>query len=465
MRQPSILPKRFQQAGPRNRGAPQFSSRATWWKLFVLCGSLVLVLAVAEQARKPNAWRFFEKLDEAARDAELPPNPRMIPTHSRTEFDPAGTFVSSAEGAQLPVASDEEEATPNDLTERAWQQGWKEILAELPASERGTLYEALWRSRQRELLSGELMSELSAVANDLDVRWTAYQTDALGSLADLTEADRENWSSVLQRADARWKQDVKRALASLSDGRSPTEAEFQSLIAWQEVLDRLQLKAVRDDTVWRGTEREIWFRLLEQVQKSQGAEEATRATYSQLFKQPRDYRGQWVTIRGTARQAYRVKAPDNWLGIPYYYVFVVQPEDGANSPIIIYSLEVPAELPPIKDKDVDRGTTELRDDIEFTGIFFKRWAYLGQDGTYVAPLLLAKTGAVHQSPLAKTNESLPSPEFLAWIIGGVLVVSVGVTGFAFWLTGRGSTAVALPAEHDVIRSLSSLEQDQKRSPG
>lgn len=429
----------------------------------MLCGALVLVLAAAEQARKPNAWRFFEKLDERAARQELPPDPRIVSKPSRTEFDPAGTFVASAERVEIPTEAGSDQEQPGDLMERAWQQGWKEILVDLPANQRGTLYEALWRSRQRELLSGELMSELAIVADGLDGRWTAYQTDALGSLSDLPAADRENWSRVLQRSDARWKQEVKPALASLCDGRSPTETEYQSLIAWQEVLDDLLLKAVRDDTVWRGSEREIWFRLLERVQALEDAGESTRATYGQLFKQPKDYRGQWVTIRSSARQAYRVKTPDNWLNIRYYYVFVVQPEDGANSPIIIYSLEVPPNLPPIKDKDTDRGTTALRHDIEFTGVFFKRWAYLGQDGTYVAPLLLAKTGKVHQSPLAKTHEQLPSPEFLAWIVGGVLVVSVAVTGFAYWLTGRGVSAVNLPAERDVMQSLNSLEQSEKRA--
>jgi hypothetical protein len=462
MRQPTILPKRFQRSAPRGRGAPQFSTRATWWKLFLLCGTLVLVLAVAEQARKPDAWRFFDRLDGSARK-EAPPDPRIFAKPSRTEYDPAGTFVAVRERVEIPADGNEQEGQPADLAERAWQQGWKEILVELPAGERGTLYEGMWRSRQRELLSGELMRELAIVADALDGRWTAYQTEALESLSDLSEEDREAWSMVLQRADARWKQEVKPALASLCDGRSPTEAEYQALVAWQTVLDDLQLKAVRDDTVWRGSEREIWFRLLERVQASDGAEEATRATYGQLFKQPKDYRGQWVTIRGAARQAYRVKAPENWLNIPYYYVFVVQPEDGANSPIIIYSLEAPANLPPIKDKDADRGTTALRDDIEFTGIFFKRWAYLGQDGTYVAPLLLAKTGRVHQSPLAKTHAELPSPEFLAWIIGGVLLVSVTVTGFAYWLTGRGTSAVNLPAERDIMQSLNSLEQSEKRA--
>lgn len=462
MRKPSILPRRYQQPQPRLRGAPQFSSRATWWKLFLLCGSLVLVLTLAEQARKPDAWRFFDRLDEKTRQTEMPPDPRILAPAPRTQFDPAGTFVSTDDSRIAIPDGDSTESKQADLVERAWQQGWKEILPALPGGQRGTLYEALWRARQRELLSGELMSELAIVADALDGRWSVYQTDALDSLSDLPDSERESWSAVMRQTDARWKQEVRRALASLSDGRSPTEAEFQSLVAWQSLLDQLQLKAIKDDTVWRGSEREIWFRLLERVQRGEEIGEASRSTYSQLFKQPKDYRGQWVTIRGAARQAYRVKAPENWLGIAHYYVFVVQPEDGANSPIIVYSLEAPPDLPPIKDKDVDRGTTALRDEVEFTGIFFKRWAYLGQDGTYVAPLILAKTGIVHGSPVLKAKEDLPSPEFLATIVGGVLLVSVGVTGLAFWLTGRGKTAVPLPAERDVVRSLSALEFEEKR---
>src|SRR4051812_26182708 len=93
MRSPSILPKRYKQAATGVRRPAEFSSGPTRWKLFALCGALVLVLFIAEQARNPSAWLFFDKLDNQARD--LPPDPRVFPKPTRTTHDPLGTFVSS----------------------------------------------------------------------------------------------------------------------------------------------------------------------------------------------------------------------------------------------------------------------------------------------------------------------------------------------------------------------------------
>ena len=59
--------------------------------------------------------------------------------------------------------------------------------------------------------------------------------------------------------------------------------------------------------------------------------------YLQLFRQSKEYRGKLVTIRGRARQAYSVAAPQNDFGIKSYQVFWVRAEGGVNSPIVVYA--------------------------------------------------------------------------------------------------------------------------------
>ena len=104
--------------------------------------------------------------------------------------------------------------------------------------------------------------------------------------------------------------------------------------------------------------------------------------YLQLFKQPDDYRCRVVSVKGTVKLAYRVAAEPNYLGVNEYVVYVIHPAAGPGSPIIVYALAAPAGFPAIANRDRDGKTTKLDEDVELTGVFFKRWAYQGQDGTY-----------------------------------------------------------------------------------
>src|SRR5688572_31130096 len=59
--------------------------------------------------------------------------------------------------------------------------------------------------------------------------------------------------------------------------------------------------------------------------------------YAQLYRQSGQYRGQVVTVRGTARRAYRVQASKNHLGIEEYFVFWVSPFESADTPLVVYA--------------------------------------------------------------------------------------------------------------------------------
>jgi hypothetical protein len=188
--------------------------------------------------------------------------------------------------------------------------------------------------------------------------------------------------------------------------------------------------------VLRSAERHAWFRLLEKLDGRSLDELESSSTgrvgFVQLFDQPEQYRGQLVTVRGTAHRAYRVRAPENFYGIEHYYVFWLAPAGGPNSPICVYALETPPGFPPLKDKDLDGATTPLEEEMEFTGYFFKRWAYRAQDGLRIAPLVLAKAPRWTPPPPSLAEIRPVTPVGLAMYLFGAAAVGAAISLLAYW---------------------------------
>ena len=146
------------------------------------------------------------------------------------------------------------------------------------------------------------------------------------------------------------------------------------------------LAAVRDDTVFRSADGPAWFAIWGRL----AAEEASggpgprgrKVSFSQLFEQPRSFRGRRVRFAGRVRRLQEVEAPSNDLGIEHTWQAWVEPAGGPPSPIVVYFLSVPSGMP-----------TGLRVDepVIVDGVFFKRWAYQASDAIRLAPLVMART--------------------------------------------------------------------------
>lgn len=147
------------------------------------------------------------------------------------------------------------------------------------------------------------------------------------------------------------------------------------------------LAEVRDDTVFRPAEADAWFHLFQVLARSDPArlEASSLGTvgFVPLYKQTKEYRGRLVTVQGTVRRAHQLAAPPNAYGISGYWMCWLQPEGGPDSPIVVYTLEMPAGF---------SSGMALRETASFTGFFYKRWAYEAREGTLTAPLVLARTG-------------------------------------------------------------------------
>jgi hypothetical protein len=247
------------------------------------------------------------------------------------------------------------------------------------------------------------------------------------------------WLTSMNRAE-----EARQAGESRVEQRLRTQHDAPGTIVAEVAVQpgpELPLSAVKDDTVFRPEEREVWFSLLERVRDSETGElrrqSAGHVTYLQLFRQPAEYRGRVVTVSGTVKLAYRIQAPDNDIGIEECFVYWTHPHGGPSSPIVVYALESPAGFPPVKNRDVDGEMTALHEDVEATGIFFKRWAYAAESGTFTAPLMVTKVPQWRpRTANGIARSTLPmEPGKLVAALVAALLFTVGVTAVA-WRTTR-----------------------------
>ena len=196
--------------------------------------------------------------------------------------------------------------------------------------------------------------------------------------------------------------------------------EGTEVVATPAALDR-----VRDDTVFREADRDAWFQIWKSLRDNgpPAAETARRVSFSELFGQPRSFRGRPVALAGTLRRLERVTAPNNDYGIDGYWQGWLEPEGGPASPIVVYFLEIPDGMP--------SGLT-IAERVDVVGYFFKRWAYAAKDTVRLAPLVMAAAPRWTPRPPAR-----PAIDFVAALTTGTILSVMLVTLVGIWLARRG----------------------------
>ena len=185
------------------------------------------------------------------------------------------------------------------------------------------------------------------------------------------------------------------------------------------------LARVRDDTVFREDDSEAWFALWKTLQNGDPSELERAAGpavgFTELFGQPRSFRGKPIRLRGTLRRLQRVEAASNTAGIDGYWQGWLDPEGGPPSPIVIYFLSLPESIQP---------GPQLVEPVEIVGYFFKRWAYQATDAIRTAPLVMSLEPVALAAP-ARPPEANIVGIFL-WT-GGIIMVC----GFLMMVRRRG----------------------------
>ena len=418
---------------------PNYFARSVQVRLLCVVASLMLVLALMFEARKPENWQWMwagQQPQEVASQDQLE---TRLPAQSRDDL--VGTVYAGT--ANSPSTTADPEA-------RVLQQAWSRSLLRLSPLERAALDAVVSSGRDSATARPTLGDDWPPALEKLSMAWDEYLHSAQSTLMERPEEERLRWAGILAEAETRWRHEWLPTLTAASEARAWTPRDRAMLQRMQANIDRFSMDQVEDDSVFRGAEHPAWFRCLEDLASSTANEirqrSLGRVSFLQLFRQPAEYRGRVVTIRGSARLAYRVSAPANTKGIDGYYVIWMKPMSGQLSPFIVYCLHLPPEFPAVREKDQQGHGTELSEELELDAFFFKRQAYQARDGLNTAPLLLAKVPRWLPAKPLSNSPPLPSISVAIASVAGVMLLAVGLAWLAYAPTRRRLRTSALPSE-------------------
>jgi len=194
------------------------------------------------------------------------------------------------------------------------------------------------------------------------------------------------------------------------------------------------LDLVQDNTAFRTAESEAWFGLFARLKELPVVQLAQmsvgQVSYAQLLRQPAEYRGHVVTLRGRVLREERQQPAGNDLGIDSYHRLWLQPQGGGQWPFVVYCLELPKGFP---------HGDQQRSSVTVTGFFFKNWSYSYDEGMGLAPVVLANSLEWNKRVARRMRQPI-SLQSWTWGIFGVGFFAVAVAWLVFHNTRRRPTA-------------------------
>lgn len=342
-----------------------------------------------------------------------------LPADASNRHLPAGVLQlgSTAQTAPTGDANREQESLEQDAVVAAWSA----VILKLNPPDVTRLLWGIQGGQRRLPQESTEQTEWAALMSKLESEWRAY-------LEHLRFDDPDPGVLDVESLEATW---TERQLPLLKNLGNTSE---ESLIAVRDVILKAGWRVVRDDRVLEARDTLAWFASCQEVagESPPGPTVAEEVGFRQLFQQPAAYRGHSVRIRGTVRRISQVRAPNNPLGIEHYQILWTQPVGSANAPFVVYALQLPQGFPVETNASSDSTPVERHDDVEFTGIFFKRFAYRAQDGIRTAPLLVARISEwePEQTPVPQHTD-LPSPLTIGITLALVAAFCISWAAFVY----------------------------------
>jgi hypothetical protein len=489
-------------------GQPAFEPRSGKWRplrnyptrriesrLLFLIGMFVLVLLLMHEAGQPQRWKWLWAFQPDASAGSREPDTGNLDTRIRSPLKPAQPAEQVAIRGRDFTVAERPAQKPSSNADSSQQvvltEVWSRLLEPLSTDDRACFFKLLKAARDDRPPQAADRQGWARVLAQIEQGWEADRSQSLQASDSVRQADgnklpasrgpvspRPGFASrrdattwarreSIEQLRSQWSARLQPALVALGGEAALTSPQRQTLAELQTTLDTVFLGAIRDNTVFTNSEQDAWFRLLETLQRTD-VEQLERDScgpvgFAQLYREPYAYRGRLVTVSGTVRLGYYRPAPQNIYGIAGYYMLWLRPV-GSTNPIVIYSLDVPAGFPDVKAIEAAGRKPELHEDVEFTGYFFKRWAYRAEDGTRLAPLILAKTPRWQPSALDSRiqPEGRPSLSVLALCVSGAAVLAALFVVLATRLTQRrGALRTSLPsADGEVKRQLAELTNQE-----
>ncbi|MGV3608640.1 MAG: hypothetical protein ACO1RA_19715 [Planctomycetaceae bacterium] len=441
----------------RPYGPTNYQSRPVKLRLFAMVALLMLVLAVAERARDPKSWAWFEMLSRQETPDSSGVDTLLRKTEA-TEQDKQINFTSEDSSTQpAPPESDvATEYSPEKQISKAWELGWREVYQSLDADQKTLLFDLLGSGFGRAALSGDDIPAAEKLIVTLTERWEAYSVKAFQSLAAIDETDRNQWVEILRAVNGRQKDKLHPALHKLTTAARPTADELSEISAFQALVDSFALKKVADDTVMRPADHQLLYRYLaEPLPVSKDAQSSI--TFLELVKQPDAFRGKPITIRGRVKEVSRQVASKNRNGISDIYMYWLMLEDGPTSPIQVMSALPPEGFPKILQPD-GKTRQRMQEDIVFQGYFLKRFAYQAKDGDRVTPLILTHQPTwIQTKTLREQREDEPFINDVMFSVPVVVVLSFTIVAVVYFLAFHKRKQPALtPPSAELLHALEQL---------
>lgn len=430
-------------------------------RILLLAGLLLLVLLMMREAQKAENFHWLWYLQGQPIPEGQEPG---LDTRLRRQVQPHATDSGlgplvmgiRADQQAAPTAILPEVTDPPDPSSdgaplaQAKTDAWSGLIQAMDQDMRQRFLSGLKSARDGQPVDPAIRPAWTDLTKWLDEGWNHYLQQARQSLEDeeiaLTENERSQWLDILDQMQQHWRGHSLPALQGLDETPPSTAADQAEIRRIQSELDTVFMAEIRDNTVFRAAETDAWFRLLERLAGNDVGDPSQIAppvvSFGQLFKQPDVYRGRLVTVQGTAKRAEFMEAPENIYGISNYFRLWLQPS-GSNSPIVVYSLEIPERFPAATIAQAPGSYVDMDEAVEITGFFFKRWPYAAQDGTRLAPVLLSRTVSWSPDRIGLADpESLPGWTFWLVLFAGTAVFGAAVAALAYWFSGR-STPQAL----------------------
>ena len=205
----------------------------------------------------------------------------------------------------------------------------------------------------------------------------------------------------------------------------PTIKSFDK-IQYMPGLDLSLFKTVLDGGGWMKGDYDAWKNVVDLLDSHNEREiekySFGHTTYVQLRAQPKVFRGVIVTLRGNAMQCLEIPTPDLPGNRKSVYRIALSPDSSPNEPVVLNVLDLP--------KDFPLGEEIKPQRIEFSGFFFKRWAYPSQTDVRSAPLLIGKT--IRWAPPVETPQKDDLPIWTVLLIGlfVAIVLFIGMNWYA-----------------------------------
>ncbi len=442
---------------PSVRQPIDYRSRNAKLRLFGIVAALILVLALAEKLRDPASWNWLLGRKGNTEQVEKPIDNRLARAEAGPS-EPETVFLNKGNEKVLPGKPAEERAPAR----QSWKAAWRSVWRDLGSDERSLVFRLVETAQDDKQFSSENSSRAQKAIATIDGLWTAHQSAAFQEVTELPVSEQAPWEETLREVNARWSKELRPALQLVALGGNPSTAERTTLADFQRDVEQLCLVEVRDDaTFLRPDENQIWFHLLHELQAHSPADLKAKSVgivgYSAMYNQPEAYRGKVVTVKAQVRWAYRVPAIKNYLGIKEFNVLYLAPEGVPDKPLIVYSLNLPAGFPRLKEQNHPSGMTALHEDVVVTGYFFKRGAYRGKDANYTAPLILANVPA--WIPPEGTLVTSARGQKIWWesLIASAVLFAVGVI-VVYFTTRRGSVANRRLAAEQSLAGVAELQK-------